>query len=209
MKHEDLMELLPLRALGVLQGPDASTLDDHLRGGCDACASELLELESTTGMLAYSVPPVTPPASLRARILEAARADALASGPAPVTPTQQVWKSWAQTPPPTGSLQVTRANEGDWQATTEGVDVKRLSYDAERRIATMLIRMAPGAAYPPHRHSLAEECYVIAGDLHIGDLVLHAGDFQRAEAASVHVTQFTESGCLLFITSSLEDELIS
>ena len=102
-----------------------------------------------------------------------------------------------------------RANEGDWQETGAGVAVKRLSYDAERRIATMLIRMAPGAAYPPHRHALAEECYVVAGDLHNGDLVLPAGDFPRAEAESVHVTQVTESGCLLVITSSREDELIS
>lgn len=204
MNHEDLMELLPLRALGVLEGTEAAALDDHLRGGCGICASELKQLEMTTGMLAYSVPPVAPPAALRARILEAARAD---SGS--VAPAQQVWKSWAQAPPAAGSLQVTRAGEGDWETAAEGVDVKRLSYDAERRIATMLVRMAAGSAYPPHRHALAEECYVIAGDLHVGDLVLHAGDFQRAEAASVHVTQFTESGCLLFITSSLEDELIS
>lgn len=209
MRHEEMQELLPLRALGVLRGADAAALDDHLRSGCDACTDELGQLEATSEMLAYSVTPVDPPASLRARILDAARADALESGPATRSPTQQVWKSWAEAPPSPGSLHVLRANEGDWQETGAGVAVKRLSYDAERRIATMLIRMAPGAAYPPHRHALAEECYVVAGDLHIGDLVLHAGDFQRAEAASIHVTQFTESGCLLFITSSLEDELIS
>ena len=203
MRHEELAELLPLRALGALRGADAAALEDHLRRGCDAGTDELRQLEAASEMLAYSVTPVEPPASLRARILAAARAEA------PKSPMQQVWKSWAEMPPDAGSLRVLRADEGDWQETGEGIAVKRLSYDAERRIATMLIRMAPGAAYPPHRHALAEECYVVAGDLHIGDLVLHAGDFQRAEADSIHMTQFTESGCLLFITSSLEDELIS
>jgi len=209
MNHEDLMELLPLRALGMLQGPDAAALDHHLRGGCEACTAELRDLDSATEMLARSATPVAPPASLRARILAAARDDIPVQEPTAAPPVRQVWKSWAQAPPAAGSLRVTRADEGEWQKAAEGVAVKRLSYDADRRIATMLVRMAPGSAYPPHRHALAEECFVIAGDLHMGDLVLHAGDFQRAEAASVHVTQSTESGCLLFITSSLEDELIA
>ena len=85
-----------------------------------------------------------------------------------------------------------------------------LMFDAARRTATMLVRMLPGTQYPSHRHAEAEECLVLEGDLHVGaDLVMHAGDFQRAAKGSVHVPQFTVDGCLLLITSSLEDELLS
>jgi hypothetical protein len=37
---------------------------------------------------------------------------------------------------------------------------------------------------------------------------MRAGDFQRAEAGSVHPVQSTDGGCLLLITSSLDDELL-
>ena len=86
--------------------------------------------------------------------------------------------------------------------------MKRLSMDAERELVTMLVRMRPGASYPRHRHAKAEECYVVEGDLHVGDLTILAGDFQRAEADSIHVPQYTVGGCLLFVTSSLEDEML-
>ena len=77
-------------------------------------------------------------------------------------------------------------------------------------IVTMLIRMAPGTAYPAHRHGGAEECYVLEGDLHVGDdIVMHAGDYQRAEAGSTHPVQSTRGGCLLLLTSSLRDELVA
>jgi anti-sigma factor ChrR (cupin superfamily) len=74
----------------------------------------------------------------------------------------------------------------------------------------MLVRMAAGTSYPGHRHARAEECLVVQGDLHVGDdLVMHAGDFQRAEPGSVHVPQWTERGCLLLVTSSVDDDLLA
>jgi anti-sigma factor ChrR (cupin superfamily) len=73
----------------------------------------------------------------------------------------------------------------------------------------MLVRMAPGSSYPPHLHASSEECFVVEGDLHVGDdLVMNAGDYQRAHGGSVHPVQYTEGGCVLFIMSSLHDELI-
>jgi anti-sigma factor ChrR (cupin superfamily) len=72
----------------------------------------------------------------------------------------------------------------------------------------MLVRMTEGASYPSHRHAAAEECLVLEGDLIVGEDVLRAGDFQRSEAGSVHPPQSTRAGCLLYILSSLEDELL-
>ena len=72
----------------------------------------------------------------------------------------------------------------------------------------MLVRMAPGASYLPHRHHDTEECFVLDGDLRLHDSVLHTGDYQRAEAGSVHGVQRTEGGCTLLIISSTQDELL-
>ena len=75
---------------------------------------------------------------------------------------------------------------------------------------TMLVRMEKGTSYPSHRHAGPEECYVLAGDLEVGDqLEMHAGDYQRVERGSVHPPQTTREGCLLLITSSMHDELLS
>ena len=66
----------------------------------------------------------------------------------------------------------------------------------------------PAPATPPHRHYDIEECFVLDGDLRLDDSVLHAGDYQRAEAGSVHGVQWTEGGCTLLIISSTQDELL-
>jgi quercetin dioxygenase-like cupin family protein len=73
---------------------------------------------------------------------------------------------------------------------------------------TAMFRMEPGTSYPQHIHAGAEECYVLEGDLHVGDMVLHAGDYQRAEAGSHHGYQSTETGCVLLVTCALNDEHI-
>jgi anti-sigma factor ChrR (cupin superfamily) len=107
-------------------------------------------------------------------------------------------------------MAVRRADAGDWEATgVVGIAVRRPSVDADRQTASMLVRKEPGSKYPPHIHASAEECFVVEGELHVGDdLVMHAGDFQRAESGTAHPVQYTETGCVLFITSSLHDELI-
>ncbi|MFL5101025.1 MAG: cupin domain-containing protein [Xanthobacteraceae bacterium] len=43
-----------------------------------------------------------------------------------------------------------------------------------------MIRGQPGARLPGHEHDDDEEMYVLAGDLSIGTLTLHAGDYHLA-----------------------------
>jgi quercetin dioxygenase-like cupin family protein len=88
-----------------------------------------------------------------------------------------------------------------------GVFVRRLHVDADNDRVTMLVRMEPGTSYPAHRHSGLEECFVLEGDLEVGPTTLWAGDYQRAEKGSRHPVQGTRSGCLLYVTSSLHDEI--
>jgi len=51
---------------------------------------------------------------------------------------------------------------------------------AEEDRVSMLVRLAPGAAYPPHRHAGIEELYLLDGELMIDDKTLHPGDYNRA-----------------------------
>src|SRR4029077_15255305 len=91
----------------------------------------------------------------------------------------------------------------------EGIDVRRLFVDEGADRVTMLIRMAPGTAYPAHRHGGVEECFVLEGDLEIGEeFEMNAGDYQRMDGGSAHPLQSTRGGCLLLLSSSRHDELL-
>ena len=120
----------------------------------------------------------------------------------------QIWKRWQGVPPTTPVVSVA-ADQTPWEATgVAGIEARRLFTDAAHKRVTMMVRMAPGSAYPAHRHADVEECYVLQGDLDTGTMHMHGGDYQRAEKDSVHPVQTTRGGCLLLLVSSQDDELI-
>jgi predicted ChrR family anti-sigma factor len=207
MRHDTLTESARedamLYALGALDGEASRAFEAHLAEGCPLCEREVRSFEGVAASLATAVPPIAPPPGLRARLLERVQRESSSAKPG-----VQVWKQWgddARAP----SLLLLRANDGRWEDTAVlGVSVRRLFLDARQNRVTMLVRMAPGTSYPSHRHAGAEECYVLEGDLRVGEHVMRAGDYQRADERSVHGVQSTERGCLLFITSSTTDELI-
>lgn len=67
--HRDLQELLPLYALGALEGtPDCERVCAHLATGCATCAELLADHARTAGDLATSLPPQTPRPEMRAAL---------------------------------------------------------------------------------------------------------------------------------------------
>ncbi len=175
-------------------------------------------LSRVLNALPYALELQAPPPALKQRILSALRDDEASDkstsqdarkGEFASEPPVQLWKSWASTQAP-ADLLIQRKEVGAWEQTgVAGVEVKQLFVDQARNYVTMLVRMAPGASYPSHRHGGFEECYVLEGDLAVGDTVLFSGDYQRAEGGSVHGLQSTQNGCLLFIVSSQYDELLA
>jgi len=196
--HCELTELAYSYVLGLLDKKEVERYEQHLSQGCAECSHEIARLSKTVMTIADAEPTAPSPAfkeQLFARIKN-------------VQKNTQVWKHWKTTADATGLFTI-GANEGEWERTgIEGIAVKKLFADPEKRTVTMLVKMAAGTAYPSHRHAGAEECYVLQGDLHVGDRVLHPGDYQRAGESSIHVKQWTENGCLLFIISSTEDEIL-
>ncbi len=96
-----------------------------------------------------------------------------------------------------------RAAEACWVAIAEGVAYRVWREDPAAGRRAVLLRMQPGAVYQSHSHEIDEECLVIEGDLHFGDIELRAGDFFVALKGTVHPASRTVNGCLLHVTSGL------
>lgn len=74
MGDDAVHDLTAAYALDALELDEARGYEQHL-AGCERCREELASLQATAGALAYGAEPAQPPAALRERILEAARAE--------------------------------------------------------------------------------------------------------------------------------------
>src|SRR6185295_13351875 len=78
MKHlqltDDLEGQASLYAMDALPDDERLEYARHLEEDqCAICRAAVREFQAATSLLAYSVPPVAPPANLKARLLEQAR----------------------------------------------------------------------------------------------------------------------------------------
>src|SRR5512134_1960124 len=92
-----------------------------------------------------------------------------------------------------------RGADGEWLSINPLVQIKVLRVDAAAGNQTLLLRAAPGAVLPRHRHSREEEFIVLEGECRIGELRLSAGDAHFAAAGSWHEDITTESGVLVLV----------
>ena len=192
MRHErvtdEIREQAALHALGMLEPEQASAFQTHLEEGCEVCESELQAFSETASQLPLALRETAPDPAVRERLLARTRPQRnLPPGP-----------------------HVVRSEEGAWEsAGFEGVSIKQLYVDPAREEVTVLVRMAPGATYPAHRHAGIEHCLMLEGDLRAGDLVLRAGDYQCAASESLHQVTSTEQGYLLLVIASQHNELLA
>ncbi|MCC7012473.1 MAG: cupin domain-containing protein [Planctomycetes bacterium] len=206
----------PLHVLGLTGTDESARYVEHLEH-CGACRAEYASAQDEAAQVdlararedaAHLAPPS---AAVRERLLGAVAADAASEAR-----VDRTWRRWTASEPDGASheglspgLYAVAAGAGLWERIgIDGIEVKRLAADERRRVVTMLIRMAPGTAYPRHRHAAVEECFVVSGELKVGQRQLSAGDYQLSAEGSVHDVQSTATGCLLLITSSQDDELV-
>ena len=78
-----------------------------------------------------------------------------------------------------------------------------------RNSDTVLVRMEPGARLPRHRHTRIEELFLLSGDLHLHDRVMHAGDYCRADLGSIHDSSYTEDGDMFLLMASPENQILA
>jgi hypothetical protein len=83
-----------------------------------------------------------------------------------------------------------------WARFLEGVDAAVLHADGD--VASMLIKIAPGATLPDHGHGLDEDCFMLEGDMFLGDVLMRAGDYQWAHIGGQHVGISSDTGGLFY-----------
>ena len=74
MDDHAIHDLTPAYALDALDESERTAYESHL-ATCDRCRTDLAQLQETAVSLAYAVPAPAPPAALRERILDGARAE--------------------------------------------------------------------------------------------------------------------------------------
>ena len=181
MIPEELEALVLADAIGALDPEERAELRTRLAELTAEQRSEVAGLYELSTAVALSVPLVEPPAHLRERVLAAAR-----------TPTR--YTVWA-------------ANAEWMESGVPGIRMRILAVDKARSLVTLVIRADPGAVYPSHRHSGAEECYVISGSVVIDGRVLRPGDFHHADADSDHGEITTTEGAEVLLVGAVEDYL--
>ena len=91
---------------------------------------------------------------------------------------------------------------GGWRPFLPGVCMLPLA-EAEGRLS-YLLRFAPGARLPPHRHPADEECIVLAGRLRIGSHTEVAQNaYHRAHAGSLHPSIVAPDGATIFLRGAV------
>jgi anti-sigma factor ChrR (cupin superfamily) len=182
----DQTELVAVYAVGALLPTQVPIIEAHL-GMCPDCRNELEMLRPIVDSVVFWPNDVLrPPGALWGRL---ARRIAAETGEEPLLS-------------PTG-----RWSEPEWDEVAPGLSCKLLSTDSENARVSMLVRLAPGAVYPPHEHAGLEELHLLHGELWIDDRKLHAGDYNRAEPGSVDQRVWSETGCTCVLITSTRDEL--
>lgn len=139
--------------------------------------------------------------------------DALTSWPADVLrPSEALWEriehriadDTGERPTLAG---VEQYPEPAWESVAPGIACKVLATDSERHRISMLVRLEPGAAYPPHAHAGVEELHLLYGELWVDDVKLSPGDYRRAETGTSDRRVWSATGCTCVLITSTRDAL--
>ncbi|HEX5461668.1 MAG TPA: cupin domain-containing protein [Steroidobacteraceae bacterium] len=177
-------ELMPLYVLRALPPGERRLLDGHLTG-CSECQRELESLRPVLeSWIAWPTDILRPADSLWEGLQERIGGQAIDESVPQEVPA---WR------------------EPDWEDVAPGISCKLLATDTEGDRVSMLVRLAPGTAYPPHRHAGVEELFLLDGELWIDDRKLYPGDYNRGEAGMSDDRVWSETGCTCVLITSPSD----
>ena len=173
-------------ALRALPETEMHATETHL-ASCPLCTKELDALRpAVDALLAWPTDLMHPSAQLQARL---ARRIATENGGALVPPPSRRWA------------------EPRWKEVAPGICCKLLATDSKMQRISMLVRLDPGAHYPPHTHAGVEELHLLDGELWIDDRKLYPGDYKRAQRGTGDKRVWSETGCTCVLITSTEDAL--
>src|SRR5688572_21978149 len=182
----DQAELVSAYALRALSPGAEPMVEAHI-ASCPHCRRELEALRPVIeAFVSWPTDVLRPGASLQGRL---ARRIADETGGKPVLPAARQW------------------SEPEWEQVAPGIFCKLLATDTEKHRVSMLVRLAPGADYPPHSHAGVEELHLLDGELWIDDRKLYPGDYNRAEPGTGDKRVWSETGCTCVLITSTRDVL--
>jgi hypothetical protein len=174
---DDIRELLPLYALGILE-PDERKSVERAVAMDPQLAAELVAYQDTTHELAALAAPIEPSPAVKSRLLASVGGGAL--------------DRFAQRLGALFDVTVERAREflglierpASWEAQVPGIAL--VHFDGGPAFAAAdcgFIRLAPGAIFPYHKHLGDEVCVVLEGAVYdpTNDRMIEAGgDYSQA-----------------------------
>lgn len=178
-EHCDQIDKVHAYAFESLPVADAAAIEAHV-ASCARCRAEL------DAFAWWPKDLLQPARSLQARLASRIAAE---TGSAPVLPQERTW------------------SEPPWKQVAPGIECKLLSRDLARQLVSMLVRLAPGAEYPPHVHADFEELHLLHGELWIDERKLYPGDYNRAESGTGDKRVWSETGCTCVLITSTQDRL--
>jgi anti-sigma factor ChrR (cupin superfamily) len=173
-------------ALQALPVEEIAAAEAHV-ASCPECQRELESLRPVVDrFVAWPTDVLRPSRSLRDRL---ALRLAEGTGEAPVLPPIQPW------------------SEPDWEEVAPGIECKLLATDSVEDRVSMLVRLAPGAAYPAHTHAGTEELHLLDGELWIDERKLFPGDYNYGAPGAGDERVWSETGCTCLLVTSTRDVL--
>ncbi len=177
-------ELIPLYVLRALPSGETGLIDAHLPT-CPECQRELESLHPVVGSLSsWPTDILRPTDAMWSRLQERISGEAREESAIP---------------------EVSAWGEPEWEDVAPGISCKVLATDREHARVSMLVRLAPNTAYPPHRHAGVEELFLLAGELWIEDRKLYPGDYNRGEPGTADERVWSETGCTCVLITSSSD----
>jgi anti-sigma factor ChrR (cupin superfamily) len=181
MTVQDVRELLPLYALGVLDSDEASAVERAVAAD-PSLAAELDSFRDTVHALVAAMPEVPPSPDVKAQLL------ASAGGGRFERFSQRVGKMFDVTAERAHELLALVERAASWNTPLPGVDL--VHFDGGPACAAAdcgFVRLAPGCTFPWHTHRREEYSIVLSGTLRDHDgKVLQAGDELFQPAGSAH-----------------------
>ena len=175
-------------AAQVLAPSEIAAAEAHI-ASCPDCQRELESLRPVVDrFVAWPTDVLRPTTSLQGRL---AHRIAKETGKEPVLPPLTV-RPWS---------------EPDWEQVAPGIQCKLLATDPERQRVSMLVRLAPGASYPPHTHAGVEELHLLDGELWIDERKLYPGDYNYGAPGAGDDRVWSETGCTCVLITSTRDVL--
>lgn len=182
----DRTELLFEYALQALPSTEVPVLEAHI-DACPDCRRQMETLRPIVdAFVSWPTDVLRPSASLWGRLAQRIAAE---TGEEAVLPATERWA------------------EPEWEEAAPGISCKLLATDTENDRVSMLVRLAPGVAYPPHRHAGVEELHLLDGELVIDDRKLYPGDYNLGEPGARDELVWSETGCTCVLITSTRDVL--